>query len=130
MTIATPPIAARGKFFCGSRISPAVKLTSCHPSYAQSTATSATPTAAIGTGPAGSCGAAAAVAAAASFVGPGRRKITATMITRPPTLSAVRTLPTRAPFLTPMALIQVRTTIATTPATFAVAGLSGMKAPR
>ena len=53
MTIATPPIAARGKFFCGSRSSPAAKLTSCQPSYAQSTATSATPTAASGTGPRG-----------------------------------------------------------------------------
>ena len=129
MTIATPPMAAREDFLRIAQLS-AVKLTSCQPSYAQSTATSATPTAASGTGPAGSAGAAAAEAAAASFVGPGRMKITATMITRPPTLSAVSTFPTRAPYLTPMMLIQVSTTIATTPASFAVAGVSGMKAPR
>ena len=70
------------------------------------------------------------MAAAASFVGPGSMKITATMMMRPPTLRAVRTLPTRAPFFTPMTLIQVSTAIATTPAIFVVVGVSGMKAPR
>ncbi len=44
------------------------------------------------------------------------------MTTRPPTLSAVRTLPTRAPFLTPTMLTHVSSAIAITPASFAVVG--------
>src|SRR4029077_4374339 len=99
---------------------------SCQPSYAQSTATRATPTAATGTGPEGSAGA----ADAAPGTGPGRRKITATMTMSPPTFRAVRTLPTRAPFFTPTMLIQVNSAIAAMLASLDVTGVSGTNAPR
>ena len=44
MTTAVPATIARGKMRCGSRVSPAEKVTYCHPSYAQSTAIMAAPT--------------------------------------------------------------------------------------
>jgi hypothetical protein len=54
----------------------------------------------------------------------------ATITIRPPTLHAVRKFPTRAPFLTPMMLIHVRSAITTSPAIFVVVGVSRTKAPR
>lgn len=41
---AVPRISPAGKARCGSRVSPAENVTHCHPSYAQSTPTTAAPT--------------------------------------------------------------------------------------
>lgn len=109
ITPATPISSARDRFRRGSLISPATKLAVCHPPYANSTGTIAAPKSL-------SCPHEPPCSSRLSRIECGartRNNPAVTSIAMATILATISTLCTRLPIFTPMQLIQVRITNAT-----------------